>query len=210
VTEVFTQELKFFVAPIAYDVELVVSGTSTWSVKDVFGTNLYKTSPTGGQIDVPAVFLVSRQSSAPDVTGGRRGGGAAILLDMLAAVPGATGASAVAEVSLSYRVPGEVIRRQQVAEVSYAGAAGVVPNGNPNGYFSAPTIEKNTLMLAFYRAFRGAVDKAAAGDRAGALQLLNDFRPRAADRLIAFTDADLADDLHLVDRFITVLKAAGP
>jgi Ca-activated chloride channel family protein len=208
VTEVFTQELKFFVAPIAYDVELDLAAAPGLSIGEVFGTNLYVPNATGGKINVPAVFLVSRQSSAPDSTGGRRGGGAAILADMNVAAPGTAGPNPIADVSLSYRSPGETTRHLQHVSVVYDGLAGVVPVSSPDGYFSDPSIAKNTIMLAFYRAFRGAVDQAAAGDKAGALALLQTFRPRAAARLVSFTDADLADDLHLVDRFITVL--GGP
>ena len=209
VMEVFTEELKFFVAPIAYDVELDLAGAPGFTVGDVFGTNLYTPNATGGQIKVPAVFLVSRQSSALDATGGRRGGGAAILADMQVLSPGTAGPNTIASVSLSFRAPGETMRRVQTATVSYDGAAGVVPADAPDGYFSdSASIGKNTVMLAFYRAFRGAVDKAAAGDRMGALQLLQDFRPRAAARLVVYTDPDLADDLSLVDQFIMVLQSA--
>src|SRR6185295_5093320 len=82
VTEVFTEELAFFVAPIAYDLELTFSELPSYALKEVFGTALWKPTPGGGKVRVPSVFLVSRTSSdpgPPDMGGGRRGGGSAII-----------------------------------------------------------------------------------------------------------------------------------
>lgn len=207
VTEVFTQELKFFVAPIAYDVQVDLNVDGAYTFGSLVGTHLWKPMATGGNLNVPSVFLVSRQSSAPDVTGGRRGGGSAMLADVTPKTLGAAGPAHVASVDLSYRVPGHTDFEHQHVDVTYDGAAGVVPADAPAGWFGAPSLAKNDFMLAFYRAFETAVNQADKGDRAAALATLQAFRTRAAQRLLAFTDADLADDLHLVERFITVLQA---
>lgn len=203
VKEVFTEELAFFVAPIAYDLELTYTELPTYSTKEVFGSNLWTTFSGGGKVFIPSVFLVSRTSSAPGPTGGRRGGGSAIIADLAATGKLPYGNYDVGKLSLKYRTPGSTTFETQELTVKHEGEPGTAPEG---GYYSTPSVEKNTLILSFFVAFRDATKKANAGDKAGALTLLQDFQPKITTRLAGWTDEDLLDDLKILQQYIDVLK----
>jgi Ca-activated chloride channel family protein len=209
VREVFMEELSFFVAPIAYDLELSFSELPGFSLKAVHGTSLWQPVAGGGKVNVPSVFLVSRTSSMPGPNGGRRGGGSAIMAELgrSLAAP-AAGAQPVGKLTLKYRVPGQRDFETQEAEVSYVqpapGAAPEVPD-----YYSDKDVEKNTLILNFFFAFRDA-SLYAQTDTRRALETLTTFQTRIQPRLVEWSDEDLQDDLKLLQRFIDVLRGAGP
>ncbi len=203
VTEVFTEELAFFVAPIAYDLTLTLSTASPYKTKEVFGSYLWTATSGGGTVEIPSVFLVSRVSTKPGPGGGRRGGGSAIIADL--AVPEAITTSSkheVAKLSLKYRLPGSKEFETQELSVSHDGVPGVAPTG---GSFDTDGVKKNEQILAFFVAFRDATKLAAAGDKPGALKLLESFRPKIA-AAIPSTDEDLVDDLKILDQYIALLK----
>ncbi len=204
VTDVFTDELAYFVAPLAYDVDLTFDEQPYFTVKEVYGTSLWKTTTTGGAVHVPSVFLVSRTSSMPNLgSGGRRGGGAAIIAELsTAAAPATTGSYDVAALHLGYRLPGSSTRLTQDVTVSFDGVPGQAPAG---GYFTDDAIAKNTLIMDFFIAFRDATALAQT-DEAGALKLLTDFQPRITQALAGNTDSDLADDLAVLQEYIGVLS----
>ncbi|MEO7092266.1 MAG: VWA domain-containing protein, partial [Polyangiales bacterium] len=203
VTEVFTEELAFFVAPIAYDLDLTLEQAPGFAVKEVFGTNLWSGLPGGGKVHVPSVFLVSRTSTAPGPGGGRRGGGSAIIAQ-LAIGPDAPTTSPydLATLKLRYRVPGATTYEEQTVPVTHEGAVGIAPDG---GFYTNKTIEKNTLILDFFVAFRDAT-KLAQTDRTAALKVLTDFRAKMGARIATWTDEDLVDDLKIVDQYVALLK----
>jgi Ca-activated chloride channel family protein len=207
VKEVFTEELAFFVAPIAYDLDLTFEELPSYGLDTLYGTGLWKKTSTGGTVHVPSVFLVSRTSTAPGPSGGRRGGGAAILASLAAKGGSTASLHEVAKVHLKYRMPGSTIYETQDTTVTFDGVPGTAPDG---GYYQDKGIEKNTLMLAFYVAFREATDKAAAGDVAGGRKVLEDFLPRIKTRLTGWTDEDLLDDLKILQQYIDVLVKAAP
>jgi Ca-activated chloride channel family protein len=212
VREVFMEELSFFVAPIAYDLELTFSQVPGYALKAVHGTALWTPNAGGGTVSVPSVFLVSRTMTAPGPNGGRRGGGSAIIAEL-----GATGADGsiapamprdVGKLTLKYRIPGQRDFETQETTVSYTpppipAGASEIPD-----YYSADAVEKNTLILNFYVALRDATQKAQK-DRPAALELLTAFQSRMATRLQGAkdqNDEDLVDDMKIVARFIEVLK----
>lgn len=209
VREVFMEELAFFVAPIAYDLELTFSELPGYSVKSVHGTSLWKPMTGGGKVSVPSVFLVSRTSSMPGPNGGRRGGGAAIMAELARSLNAtAAGPQPVGKLSLKYRVPGQRDFEVQEAEVSYVqpaagGAAPEVPD-----YYSDKAVEKNTLILNFFFAFRDAALYSQT-DLNRALQTLTSFQTRLLPRLAQWSDEDLQDDAKLLQTFIDVLRKAG-
>jgi Ca-activated chloride channel family protein len=213
VREVFMEELSFFVAPIAYDVELTFTEVPGYSLKAVHGTALWTPSAGGGKVSVPSVFLVSRTTTAPGPNGGRRGGGSAILAELTTTgAPGSIAPAAprnVGQLSLKYRIPGQRDFETQEATVSYAEPP--IPTGASEipDYYSAEAVEKNTLILNFYLAFREATQKAQTNP-AAALELLTAFQSRMAMRLLGARDEkdeDLVDDMKIVARYIEVLKA---
>jgi Ca-activated chloride channel family protein len=202
VSEVFTQELAFFVAPIAYDLQITLTKLPSYDVKQVYGTSLWKDTAAGGQLRMPSAFLVSRTSPDPDPTGGRRGGGSAIIAELgpTAAHP-ETGSCDVAKLSLSYRLPGSNVVETEETTVSYD--TGAVTE---SGYYSSTDIQKNTIILGLDLALRDATAKAQI-DPAGARDLLVAYQPKLQARVAGWADQDLLDDLTIVQEYIDVLKA---
>ena len=203
VTEVFTQELAFFVAPIAYDLNITLTKLPSYDVAQVYGTKLWKADAGGGQLEMPSAFLVSRTSPDPDPTGGRRGGGSAIIAELTptAAHP-ETGSCDVAKLTLSYREPGSTTIESEETTVAYdTGAVGA------SGYYSSADVEKNTIILGLYIALRDATVKAQT-DPASARALLLAYQPKLQARLAGWADQDLLDDFSIVQQYIDVLGAA--
>ncbi|MGZ3473204.1 MAG: vWA domain-containing protein [Polyangiales bacterium] len=201
VKEVFTEEMAFFVAPIAYDLELTYTQMPSYSTTTVYGTNLWKSTAGGGSIFIPSVFLVSRTSSAPDPSGGRRGGGSAIIAE-LKGIGAMDGLHDVAKLNLKYRLPGTTTYESQELSVQHSGTPGKAPDG---GYYSDPSIEKNEIILSIFIAFRDAT-AAAQTDKSKALAILEPFQTKIVARLAGWTDEDLADDLKILQQYIDVLK----
>jgi Ca-activated chloride channel family protein len=213
VQEVFTQELAFFVAPIAYDLKLTFDKLPAYSVKNVYGTNLWKATAAGGAVSIPSVFLVSRTSSMPDATGGRRGGGSAIMAELgpdATQIP-AAGACDVARLHLEYRLPGSTTIETQDATISYdVGNVGLVTTGDAAaGYYSSRDVEKNTIILGVFVALRDATALAQTNP-AGALTALTAFQPKFKVRIAGWADADLIDDVAIVQQYVDVLHAHVP
>jgi Ca-activated chloride channel family protein len=213
VTEVFTQELAFFVAPIAYDLELSFGELPAYSIKQVYGTNLWKKTPSGGTVAIPSVFLVSRTSSMPDATGGRRGGGSAIMAELgpdATEIP-STGTCDVAQLHLKYRLPGSQTIETQDATVSYdVGNVATVTTGDAaTGYYSSKDVEKNTIILGLFVELRDTTTLAQTNP-AAALAKLTAFQPKFTARIAGWADADLIDDVSIVQQYVDVLKAHAP
>jgi Ca-activated chloride channel family protein len=207
VREVFMEELAFFVAPIAYDLELTFSELPGYSLKAVHGTSLWQPLMGGGKVDVPSVFLVSRTSTMPGPEGGRRGGGSAIMAELAHALGAAApGPEPVGKLTLKYRIPGHTEFETQETQVTYVGPT-TGPAPEVPDFYSDKAVEKNTLILNFFFAFRDATSYAPT-DSKRALDLLTGFQSRIQPRLADWTDEDLQDDLKLLQRFIDVLK--GP
>lgn len=74
IDEVFTQELEYFLTPIATDLEIAMTAGKGWTLSDEVGSSLW----SNGALHIPAVFLASRSSSNPDP--GRRGGGSRMFI----------------------------------------------------------------------------------------------------------------------------------
>jgi Ca-activated chloride channel family protein len=205
VKEVFMEELAFFVAPIAYDLELTFSELPGYSVKSVHGTSLWQPVMGGGKVNVPSVFLVSRTMTAPGPNGGRRGGGSAIMAELARALNAAApGPEPVGKLTLKYRIPGQRDLETQETNVTYMPSA-TGPAPEVADFYSDKAVEKNTVILNFFFAFRDAATYAPT-DRKRALDLLTSFQGRVQPRLAEWTDEDLKDDLRLLQRFIDVLK----
>lgn len=200
VQEVFTNELAFFVAPIAYDLELSIAELPAYTIKQVYGTNLWRASAAGGQVRIPSVFLTSRTSAMPDDTGGRRGGGSAIMAELspTAAHPIA-GLCDVATLHLRYRQPGSLVVQEQDAPISYT-----IGDGTADGFFSSHDVEKNTIILGLFIALRDATARAQT-DPHGARDLLAAFQPKFKARIAGWADADLIDDIVILQQYLDLL-----
>lgn len=199
VVEVFAEELAYFTSPLAYDVTLRFDRVAGFLQGPVFGSTMIGLDATGGTLTIPAVYVASRQTAKPNADGERRGGGSALLIELDRGddSPAVTAATEAATVALSYRLPGATTATTQSATVQY------VPATDQAAYYSNPVLRKNVLILNFYVAFHDAA-LMAPSNRAAARDLLTTFESRITPELID-ADADLVDDLAILQQFIAVL-----
>ncbi len=202
-TEVFTDELAYFLAPIALDIEIEAAAAPGWDFANVVGSTLWKASRTRGSMEVPAVFVASRVDQAPGPGGGRRGGGSMIFI---ALDPTATSAGKIADLRISYRLPDSTERITETLALDY--------NRDPQEqlaepYLSYPTMAERFAMYNMYLGLHGAAERAES-DHACATAALLATRSAAAAWVSGHEeDQDLAADLALVDQFLANLYAAG-
>ena len=118
IEEVFVEELNYFVTPIATDLRVEVLTGAAYELREVFGTRLWTTEGNTGILEIPSVQVAHRMAH-DDQEQGRRGGGGAILMEMMPLrrwqdVIGPDGdAGQVAQLRLSYLAAGEVLREEQ-------------------------------------------------------------------------------------------------
>jgi Ca-activated chloride channel family protein len=209
IQEVFTEELRYFVTPVAYDLQIEVVNGAGYTLGSVVGTHLWETDGYRGTINIPAVFLASRTSDddPPVGDGGRRGGGSAILIQMIPndAWPELTDPHRVAELRLSYRLPGSGLIVEQVLTVSNPDAPGAALE---QPYYSHQAIEKNYAMYNMYLGLKDAATRAEHSHNE-ALWVLEQLEARGSAWNFEMQDEDIEADLLLVDRFMENLRAHG-
>jgi Ca-activated chloride channel family protein len=125
IDEVFAEELSYFVVPIAFDLKLTLTGGPDYRFGRALGAPLWQNSENGGGLEVPSVFVAHRES-ADDVTdsGGRRGGGSSLLVEMMPG--GQTGSgdrATIATIDLTFREPGNDALQHDRVELVYPYAA---------------------------------------------------------------------------------------
>ncbi len=205
VSEIFTQELDYFIEPLALDVELGVAANQGFALGEAVGVNYWQHDGAGqvGRVKIPAVFLASRSSEAPGQ--GRRGGGGAVFIHLIDSRTANAVDEAAATVTLSYRLPnGSQVVTQTVA------IAPPVPVDAPSlGFFASHDAMKQAAPM--YHVFRGLrlATNVASSDIHCALTTLLTLREQAQAFVTEHPDFDLTADLALVDKFIAVLKARG-
>jgi Ca-activated chloride channel family protein len=206
VKEVFTEEVATFLVPAALDVHIDVSLAAGYLLRGAYGTNGWSGGPTGGAVEIPALFLAGRKSSEDPVEGGRRGGGGGILLELVpkSEVDKVDDPLTVAVVALAYTDPTTGDRMSQELTIENPHEPGVTPDG---GYFSEKTVEKAFVMLNVLIGFQTAAELAADADTGGALAVLKALRPELQAWIDDHPDPDIADDLVYVDKFIANLAA---
>jgi Ca-activated chloride channel family protein len=197
VKEVFADEVKTFLVPVALDVKLDVNVGSAYRLGGVYGTHGFEPAEGGGQISIPSLFLAGRTSSEDPIQSGRRGGGGAILIELMPKAGATSSPLAVGDLSFTYKNPltGAIV--EQSASID-------APSEEPGagGYFSDETVEKGFVMLNLYAGFELAARLASDGDPRTARRTLEALRPNVKQWLDAKPDADIADDLKYVDLFI--------
>ncbi len=200
--EVFTEELDYFVSPLALDVRIGATAGAGYAFGDVAGTHLWSGGSNNGTMAVPAVFVASRESQTGEV--GRRGGGSSIFVRLLP-VDGVVDDGQVATLTLSYRLPGGSERISQTVSMV---------NPNPRGEVPADTWVSHQAMMehyAMYNVYLGlaAATRDAASDYDCALSEIAATRTGAAAWQAAFDDPDIGADLVLLDQFAGNLRAHG-
>ncbi len=198
-TEVFSQELDYFMQPIALEVQLDVQAGAGYRFGEVVGSHLWTSQPTGGSMQIPAVFVASRTSQSGG-TSGRRGGGSMIFVH-LTPVAGNTGR--VADITLSFRTPGQAARISQTVSLDYTADPAETPD---DPYLSAPEMAERFAMYNMFLGLRAATQ---ATDPDCAVAVLSATRAGATAWNLSHEDPDTAADLMLVDQYLANLRAHG-
>ncbi len=155
------------------------------------GSSFWESTEEGGFLSIPSVFLAHRESH-DDVTpdGGRRGGGSALLLELM-----------------PVQQSDEVITDQ--IEVVYPRAPWVV---EPEGLFisSLPeVIHKSFVMLNILVGIQSACQVFHLGAPEEALGMLRRLLAAVEDYNEELEDVDMDYDIALIEQLIAVIEANG-
>ncbi len=197
-SEVFTEELDFFMSPLALDIKIEASAGAGWTFAEVVGSRLFTVQSTKGSMSIPAVFLASRTSQVP--TKGRRGGGSMIFIHL---DPTSDATSKVADFKLSYRPPGSTERITQSASLDYAAAPLETP---ADPYLSGAEMAERYAMYNLFLGLRQAVKSYDPNCSAAALIATRTHAVAWNER---HADPDTTADLVLIDQYLGNLRAHG-
>jgi Ca-activated chloride channel family protein len=203
VQEVFVEEVEAFLVPLAEDVRIDLDVTDGWRLRRIYGTTQAVVGGNEAGIDIPSLQIAHRLDG-DDHEQGRRGGGGAIVAELLPT--GIDTGGAVGRIGLTYR---DVATQELVAqEVDIASP--LAPWETPStGWFTDAAVEKSFVMLNIYVGFQMAATRASYGDDTSALATLLALRESVAGWLAEHDDFDITDDLAYVDLFIENLRARG-
>jgi Ca-activated chloride channel family protein len=201
VTEVFAEELSYFLVPLAKDAEISVDVGDAWRLRNIYGTRTFTHDGDQAVIEIPSLQLAHRES-AGDAEAGRRGGGGAIIAELLPA-GGPTG-GLVADLGLGFTDPADEARIEQTGAVTTELEYPISPE---EGVFEDDQVEKAFVMLNIYVGFRSAAQGVEVGALGEALGTLVALRESVAAWVAANEDPDIADDLRYIDMFISNLEA---
>ncbi|HET9621568.1 MAG TPA: VWA domain-containing protein [Kofleriaceae bacterium] len=197
-TEVFTEELDYFVQPIALDVQIDTTAGPGYRLGESVGSTLWQAQDDAqrGALLIPAVFAASRTTQSGGL--GRRGGGSMIFIAM---TPTTGNTGRVADITLSYRQPGATARTVQHVALDYASD----PNETPEQpYLSSPQMAERYAMYNMFLGLRAATRSY---DPSCAIQILQATRSHGSTWNASHEDPDLAADLELVDKYLGNLTA---
>jgi Ca-activated chloride channel family protein len=203
VDEVFVEEVESFLVPLAEDVRIDVDITDGWTLRNVYGTKQFALDGNRADIDIASLQIAHRLDD-DDNEMGRRGGGGAMILELLPT--GIETGGEVGAVQISYREAqsGDVVA-QDIAVTSPLDPF----ETPPEGYFGHQSAEKSFVMLNIYVAFQMAATRASVGDDSAALAVLRAVEAGVSDWLTENPDFDIEDDLKYVRLFIENLEARG-
>jgi Ca-activated chloride channel family protein len=211
VVEVFTEEVRTFLYPIALDARIDAFIAPGYQLRASYGATGWHSYGESGSVAIPSLFLASRQSSAEPPPNGRRGGGGAILLELVPRAGADPTPQEVGEVVIGWTDPRSGERKSQRVDITAPHAPGEAPAA---GYFTDDTVEKGFVMLNLYAAFEIASQLAADSDPRTARRTLEALRPNVQHWLDGHDDPDIRDDLRYVDLFIAnlgpVIDATAP
>jgi len=198
-SEVFTEELDFFMSPLALDVKIEASAGSGWTFSEVVGSRLWSAQPKTGSMQIPAVFLASRTSQVPGE--GRRGGGSMIFVHL---EPTTDATAKIADLTLSFRMPGSTERITQTITLDYAGDPLETP---ADPHLSGAEMAERYGMYNMFLGLRLATKFA--GNLPCAAAALETTQRNAIAWNERHADPDVAADLALVDQYLANLRAHG-
>ncbi len=207
VTEVFTEEVDGFLVPLGEDARIDLDVGGGYELRNIYGTRSFSVETNAGHIRIPSLHLAER-TSVDDNDKGRRGGGGAIVAELLPRQTLAPGADPghVGTITLDYRLPGTEERVDQTVKILSPLDPGETPD---EGFFLGDSVEKSFVALNILVGFQMSSMRADAFDDAGALGVLLGLRDSVDGWLTQTPDADIEDDLRYLDLFIANLRARG-
>ncbi len=214
IEEVFVEEVETFTVAIAEDLELALNPGTAYRIRGVFGTSIWEDEGRGGVIRIPSVFLAHR-TAHDDNESGRRGGGSALLIELMADDSDPTAISSVGDISLSYfpRVGLDGAAMTEGGSLVTVDAnimyPGQLEQDLETGYFSHQAIAKNFVMLNIFAGFQMASDLFHQGAMDEALATIESLASNVEQMNLELGDEDLADDLRLLNQYAQNLRAQG-
>jgi Ca-activated chloride channel family protein len=199
VQEVFAEELSYFLVPLAEQVTIEATPGTAFRLRNVYGTKLF-TMGESAQIDIPNLQLAHRQSDA-DQEVGRRGGGGAIILELLPRSGETFGQAATVDFSYTDPISGDRISQQIDVETPFD-----TPLSPLDGFFEEDSVDKAFVMLNLYVGFRAAAQSAEVGAWGESLSTLQNLDVAVGNWLRDNPDADIEDDHRYVRMFMDNLE----
>jgi len=197
-TEVFTEELDYFVSPLALNVQISAIPGAGYQLGEQVGSHLWTNNSDGGSMSIPAVFVASRTSGSGQ---GRRGAGSMIYIHL--DPTGAGNDGKVADLKLSYQPTDSTDRITQTVSLTYANDPAETPD---TPYLSIPEMAQRYAMYNMFLGFRSATE---AEDLNCAVATLNATRTNALAWNAEQQDEDITADIALLDEYLTNLADAG-
>jgi Ca-activated chloride channel family protein len=206
IEEVFEEEVQAFLVPLAEDVHIELEVGDAYALRAIYGTKLFELQGNGVHIDIPTVQIAHR-SSEQDPSQERRGGGGAIVAELIPRADSSTrGADTVGVLGMNYGIPGtETIGNEQL-RIGSELAPGETPE---DGVFSGAAVEKAFVMVNVFAGFEMAATRATWGDDRGALGVLDPLAESVETWLEDHPDTDIEDDLGYIYKFMDNLRARG-
>jgi Ca-activated chloride channel homolog len=195
-TEVFTEELDYFVQPLALDIKLDAQAGLGWNFGEVVGSHLWASQPSFGAMAIPAAFVASRTGQT-----GRRGGGSMIFIALQPTGNNPDGK--VADITMSFQLPGQTQRVSQTVTLSYPNDPQETPD---TPYLSSPEMAERFAMYNTYLGFRFATE---AYDYNCAAAALQSTRANAVAWNATHEDPDITADIALIDEYVGNLRENG-
>lgn len=197
-SEVFTEELDYFMSPLALDVKIKATAGAGWTFSEVIGSRLWSSQARTGQMQIPAVFLASRTTQQPGE--GRRGGGSMIFIHL---EPTTDATAKIADLELTFRMPGSQEVTTQTVTLDYAGDPLETPD---DPHLSGPEMAERYGM---YNLFLGLRLATKSYDPTCAAAALESTQRHAIAWNERHADPDVAADLMLIEQYLQNLRAHG-
>ena len=201
VVEVFSEEVKTFMVPVATDVRIDLEVGEDYVLGAVYGTHGFAATAAGGVIEIPALFIAGRTDASAPIEEGRRGGGGAILIELIPVGDGPVEGEpeVIIDVAATWSDPLDGAGLGQLVPITDADTPSSIPL---DGYFTDFTVEKAFVMLNLLVGFEMAAELVEDGDLPGARGLLTAVGGAVEGWVAENPDPDIEDDLTYVDLFI--------
>jgi Ca-activated chloride channel family protein len=198
VVEVFAEEVATFLYPVALDVTIEAQVGSAYELRGVYGTKNWESGGGLATVSIPSLFLAGRTKASEPIEGGRRGGGGAILVEVIPRGNEPAAETAVGSLAITWKKPGTGDTVSQVIDLSAPFTSQTVP---AQGYFTSFTSEKGFVMLNLFAGFQLAARSARDGDARGADATLGPLETSVLAWLQKSPDPDIEDDLKYLRLF---------